>query len=330
MISCTISQILAHELPKLTVKRLQELSRELTLPARGKKDVLVQRLVQNHHPGLLLSVPECYLVQCSKEGQRLAEQFLAQGGEILEEADQPTAQAIKNVLIWLFKEGIVLGVAGGAAYDLLKKWLSPEELEELPPLPKAPPTETPSPKPPPTPPQTATHPAKETPSPKPMRRRQPFEPEMVHIPAGYFWMGKDEFDPDARESEKPRHRVYLSEYWIGKYPITHREYQFFVRETGHRAPYGWNGGQYPEGKGYHPVVWVYWEDAVAYCQWLARKTGIPYCLPTEAEWEKAARGTDGRIYPWGNGWDKNKCNSSEGGAGGTTPVGQYSPAGDSP
>jgi formylglycine-generating enzyme required for sulfatase activity len=69
---------------------------------------------------------------------------------------------------------------------------------------------------------------------------------------------------------------------------------------------------------------------VAYCQWLSEKTGQAYRLPTEAEWEKAARGTGGRIYPWGNEWDETKLNSGEGGPGDTTPVGQYSPDGDSP
>jgi formylglycine-generating enzyme required for sulfatase activity len=71
------------------------------------------------------------------------------------------------------------------------------------------------------------------------------------------------------------------------------------------------------------VVLVSWHDAVAYCRWLAEVTGKSYRLPTEAEWEKAARGPDGRIYPWGSQWDKNRCNTSEGGKGETTPVGAY-------
>lgn len=73
-----------------------------------------------------------------------------------------------------------------------------------------------------------------------------------------------------------------------------------------------------------------WHDALAYCRWLAAKTGLPVTLPSEAEWEKAARGADGRIYPWGDEWDPGKCNSRKGGKGRTTPVGAYSPAGDSP
>jgi len=78
------------------------------------------------------------------------------------------------------------------------------------------------------------------------------------------------------------------------------------------------------------VVNITWHDAVAYCQWLSEATGKPYRLPTEAEWEKAARSSDGRRYPWGNEFDQNKCNTKEAGLGTTTPVGQYSPDGDSP
>lgn len=78
------------------------------------------------------------------------------------------------------------------------------------------------------------------------------------------------------------------------------------------------------------MVNVSWWDALAYCRWLAELTGKPYRLPTEAQWEKAARGADGRVYPWGNKWDSQKCNTREGHKRGTTSVGAHSPAGDSP
>ncbi len=174
--------------------------------------------------------------------------------------------------------------------------------------------------------------------------RQPFEPQMVRIPAGKFLMGTTpeqaqrvlkEVNNDKEwqcwlKDEQPAHEVDLPEYFIGKYPVTNREYQLFVKETGQRPPRDWDGDQYPPEKGDHPVVNVSWEDAQAYCRWLSEKSGKAYRLPTEAEWEKAARGTDGRVYPWGDDFDPQRCNVAETGLGGTSPVGQFSPQGDSP
>jgi formylglycine-generating enzyme required for sulfatase activity len=159
----------------------------------------------------------------------------------------------------------------------------------------------------------------------------PIQLELVRIPAGEFLMGSDKSkDKDAQGNEQPQHRVYVSEFYIGKYPVTNAQYATFIKTTSHRAPKHWEGVKIPSGKGKHPVVNVSWHDAVAFCQWLSRETGQAFRLLTEAEWEKAARGTDGRIYPWGNAWDKTKLNSEESGPGDTTPVGQYSPGGDSP
>jgi formylglycine-generating enzyme required for sulfatase activity len=167
-----------------------------------------------------------------------------------------------------------------------------------------------------------------------------FDPQMVHVPAGPFLMGstdeqvaqaiKDGLDKQWADSERPQHIVELSEYFIGKYPVTNAEYQAFIREAEYNPPRHWDSNKYPEEKGDHPVVNVSWKDAVSYCEWLSKKTGKTYRLPTEAEREKAARGAEGWIYPWGNEWDPNKLNSAEGGAGDTTPAGQYSPVGDSP
>ena len=156
------------------------------------------------------------------------------------------------------------------------------------------------------------------------------EMEMVHIPAGEFLRGSQERDKRALASEKPQRRIYLDEYWIGKYPVTNAQYAVFVEVAGRQPPGHWEGGQPPEGEENHPVVNVSWWDALAYCRWLAELTGKPYRLPTEAQWEKAARGADGRVYPWGNKWDSQKCNTREGHKRGTTPVGAHSPAGDSP
>jgi formylglycine-generating enzyme required for sulfatase activity len=111
------------------------------------------------------------------------------------------------------------------------------------------------------------------------------------------------------------------------------QYQTFVAATGHPAPGHWPEGAYPPNKSNHPVVYVNWHDAVAYCQWLSEATGKECRLPTEAEWEKAA-GWDveqgvKRTYPWGDEFDASLCNTVESGIGDTTPVGVY-PGGASP
>jgi formylglycine-generating enzyme required for sulfatase activity len=120
-------------------------------------------------------------------------------------------------------------------------------------------------------------------------------------------------------------KKYLPPFEISKYPITNMEYKRFVDATDYPQPEGWKDGFYPPGKGNHPVVYVSWFDAMAYCRWLSQvsKAKNKYRLPTEFEWEKAARGTDGREFPWGKTFDKEKCNSSDSGIGGTSPVGIF-------
>jgi formylglycine-generating enzyme required for sulfatase activity/serine/threonine protein kinase len=163
-----------------------------------------------------------------------------------------------------------------------------------------------------------------------LKVRFALEPEMVHVPAGSFLRGSQEGDQAAAQSEKPQRSIHLSEYWIGKYPVTNAQYAAFVDATGHRAPDHWKGDHVPEEKENHPVVNVSWWDALAYCRWLSDITGKSYRLPTEAQWEKAARGPEGQMYPWGNRWDSRVCNTHESGKKGTTPVGSFSPTGDSP
>jgi toxoflavin biosynthesis protein ToxD len=152
------------------------------------------------------------------------------------------------------------------------------------------------------------------------------EPEMIRIPAGAFKMGTPEADapaiieeykhahviPRFLAKEAPQHSVEVGEFEIGKFPVTNREYAEFVQATGHRKPAAWDGPSYPDGKGNHPVARIEHEDAVAYAKWLAKETGQPFRLATEAEWEKAARGTDSRVYPWGNQFDPERCNTLEG------------------
>jgi formylglycine-generating enzyme required for sulfatase activity len=153
---------------------------------------------------------------------------------------------------------------------------------------------------------------------------------MVLIPAGEFTMGSDPgSDPYALDDEQPQHTLYLPDYYLAKTPVTNAQYAAFVQAASHDPPSHWDGVKPPSGKEDHPVVNVTWHDAMAYSNWLAQATGKPYRLPSEAEWEKGARGSDGRIYPWGNQWDAERCNCGEGGKTDTTPVGAY-PEGASP
>jgi formylglycine-generating enzyme required for sulfatase activity len=155
--------------------------------------------------------------------------------------------------------------------------------------------------------------------------------EYAFVPAGSFLMGSDgDTDPLAGSAEQPQRSIYLSFYWIGRTEVTNDQYAGFVTATGHDAPYDWENGRVPSGRESYPVGNVSWDDGVAFTEWLAKETGMAFRLCTEAEWEKACRGTDGRIYPWSDAWDESKANTTEGGPGTTTAVDSYSPAGDSP
>ncbi len=120
----------------------------------------------------------------------------------------------------------------------------------------------------------------------------------VQIPSGDFIMGSN----SGRDDESPQHSVYLDAYEIDRYEVTNIQYQRFLRATGRMAPQYWMGNDYPLGQTDSPIVGVPWDDADAYCRWAGKR------LPTEAEWEKACRGTDGHIYPWGNTWDSHRAN----------------------
>jgi formylglycine-generating enzyme required for sulfatase activity len=137
-------------------------------------------------------------------------------------------------------------------------------------------------------------------------------PVVVNVPAGRFWLGSLPDDFEAPENTKPGREVYLSDYQIGRYPITNAEYACFVGETGYASPEHWSGPLPPPGLGDHPVVNVSHLDAQTYCRWLADTTGSLWRLPTEAEWEKAARGLlPNKTYVWGAEWRSSACNSSE-------------------
>jgi len=136
--------------------------------------------------------------------------------------------------------------------------------------------------------------------------RQEIEPETVLIPAGDFMMGAAGAPPEWR-----RHRLHLASYRIGKAPVTNAEYQHFVAVYPEHRPQasGWRYSTPPSAKLDHPVTGISWHAAVAYCDWLSQQTNRIYRLPSEAEWEKAARGDqDGRAYPWGETLRADFCN----------------------
>jgi serine/threonine-protein kinase len=136
--------------------------------------------------------------------------------------------------------------------------------------------------------------------------------DMVLIPAGEFLFGAD------------KQLTTLPDYYIDRLPVTNAEYKVFVDATQASFPPHWRQGKPLSGTESHPVTQVTWFDAAAYAKWAGKR------LPTGPEWEKAARGTDGRVYPWGDAFDKTRLNSGDGGPLKTVPVGQYSPQGDSP
>jgi formylglycine-generating enzyme required for sulfatase activity len=148
-------------------------------------------------------------------------------------------------------------------------------------------------------------------------------PFTIDIPEGPFWMGSE--DAEAAVNEKPRHLEHLAHYAIAKYPVTNAQYQAFVQATGHSDPPHWQGQEAPAGKERHPVVNVSYQDAHEYCRWLSQMTHYTYRLPTEYEWEKAARGPEPetRRYPWGDDWVKGWCNSAEEDRQDTTAVDHY-------
>lgn len=156
--------------------------------------------------------------------------------------------------------------------------------------------------------------------------------EFMGVSAGKFLMGCEKYD-----DEKPLHTVDIPyDYWAARFPITNEQYNIYIKAKDIKHPIS-NWGN----KKNHPIVNVTWNDAIGYCEWLNNllkaelPLGMTVRLPTEAEWEKAARGVDGREYPWGNIFDKNKCNTNEDELNGvlradTKSIATYSLQGDSP
>jgi formylglycine-generating enzyme required for sulfatase activity len=163
--------------------------------------------------------------------------------------------------------------------------------------------------------------------------------EWCEVPGGPFLMGSSEDDPDAIDREKPQHELTLPTYYVSRYPVTVTQFRAFVEDSGYEVDE--RSLNDPDN---HPVRWVSWDDAMAYCHWLTQELrddrggseplrtwvqddGYRVRLPSEAEWEKAARGTDGRRYPWGA--DPDRANYQYTGIGGTSAVGCF-PGGMSP
>ncbi len=148
--------------------------------------------------------------------------------------------------------------------------------------------------------------------------------QLIDIPAGEFFSGHTEAQLAERSEDHglvPGRSVFLPGFAISRFPITNRQYELYRREVNlQREPV-------PEELGDHPVTWITWSRAKMYCRWLAGKTGLPIRLPTALEWEKAARGTDGRRFPWGDEFDPARVSYRRRT---TVPVRQFSPAGDSP
>jgi formylglycine-generating enzyme required for sulfatase activity len=152
----------------------------------------------------------------------------------------------------------------------------------------------------------------------------------VVIPAGEFLMGsRPRQDRYANDDEVPQHRLMVTQYHIMRTPVTVAQYREFLEATGWRTPLTWPTPDALAARAAHPVVGVSLHDALAFARWAAELTGLPVRLPTEPEWEKAARGPDGRLYPWGDAWDPARSQNRECRAKDTSPVGQFSPHGDS-
>ena len=177
--------------------------------------------------------------------------------------------------------------------------------------------------------------------------------ELAYIPAGEFVMGSDPHQSEfVQDEELPQHTLALPAYYLALTPVTNRQYLAFVQARAYPCPEHWPSDGFPEDWADHPVINVSWYDAMIYCEWLTERLGSEKCmakvwhvgqwetieidstawrflLPSETEWEKAVRGTDGRLYPWGNFWDAKRCNTKESRGVATTPVDAY-PLGASP
>src|SRR5262249_9883062 len=156
-------------------------------------------------------------------------------------------------------------------------------------------------------------------------REAPIKPNLIEIPGGTFQMGRNNSAP----AEGPAHSVTGKDFFMDKTEVTNAEYQQFVRDTNHAPPAHWGGANPPEGSRLLPVSNVTYEDAISFAAWRSRRDGITYRLPTEEEWEYAARnGQQGDLYPWGNNWKDGHASTEEAGIKAAQAVGSYSAGSD--
>ena len=137
------------------------------------------------------------------------------------------------------------------------------------------------------------------------------QPPQKPAPAGERPVPGGEVALGGEGTGEPLRREFVTPFAIAETEVTNEQYRDFVQATGHKAPAGWREGEFPPGAGKEPVTGVTWQDAVDYCQWLSEKIGATVRLPTEAEWELAARGKENYKYPWGNEWNARATVSKE-------------------
>ena len=143
----------------------------------------------------------------------------------------------------------------------------------------------------------------------PIAAAPPPPPEIVKAPAGEIAIAGGEVTLGGGKTKLPLRRVAVAAFAIGETEVTNEQYAEFIAESKHSAPANWKDGKFPNGTAAEPVVEVSWADANDYCAWLSKKIGATARLPTEAEWELAARGSDGLKYPWGNDWKNDAAES---------------------
>jgi hypothetical protein len=309
LVACGLIQVLAVGLSRLPTKELRRLLGERgilkDLPSNAMKNELDLRHLLTADFSLVDKLPEKDLLECSDWAKKAVDQFLltkkipdassipiqayGQPAEREEEWEASVQDAFKKMAKWLIVEAILTEVIGNADYDWLKTVLAENELPPYPQVsPITPVLQTTSPSPNPAKPKPKTPPTPEPPSqstPRPAMRNPGYiEPELVHIPAGYFLMGSNKArDSQAYDDELPQHQLYLPEYWIGRYTVTNEEYRLFLLDhAGYGTPEEWIGRFFPYGKAKHPVEDVSWNDARNYCEWLSRLSGKTYHLPSEA------------------------------------------------